>query len=188
MIALAAVWCNAWLDGVFECRYDLFEIPWQLASAFDNRPQRHGRRRDGFLGQHDVIKIVVEVGTPAAVARITSLSKPWPAILPSTRAADVFPALVRQKRISAAIQTLRMTLQPARVHGQRGQVGVIGNNEQEIDVLRIRLRCNDGPDERDPPDSGDTASGEHESTKAPEQSCPLILGIAHHPHQSRDGI
>ena len=46
MIAPAAVWCNAGLDGVFARRDDIFEIGRQLGPPLDDGPQGDRRCTD----------------------------------------------------------------------------------------------------------------------------------------------
>lgn len=71
MIASAAVWCNAGLDGVFERRNDFLEIGRQLASPLDCGPQRDRRRSDESLAEGYRVEIVVKMGSSPTVPRIT---------------------------------------------------------------------------------------------------------------------
>lgn len=137
---------------------------------------------DGVRPPTGCLAIVVEMWSSPAMTRIAGLPDAGPTVLPSTSPSDVVAALVREKHVGSSIEALDVPLQPPRVHGQRRQVSVLGDDHKHVDVFRIRLRGDDRHHEGNPADARDLASGSHESTESLEQSVPVILvRVAHRP-------
>jgi hypothetical protein len=89
--------------------------------------------------------------------------------------------LIREKHVSASIDTLRVPLQPPRMSGQRREVDIVGDNHEHVDVLRIRFRRNNRPHEGNSANACDVASGVDELTQPAKQFRSLILErVAHH--------
>src|SRR5712691_11551072 len=107
--------------------------------------------------------------------RIASLANTRAAILPMTRSADVRTVLVGKKYIGASIETLSMPLQTPRTLGQWCEVGIVGNDDEHVDVLGIGFGGRDRAQNGNPPNAGNLPGRRHELTQSIEQRFAVTL-------------
>src|SRR5262245_32075271 len=105
----------------------------------DMRPQLDRWGGDQRSRQPYCAQVVVQVGTPAAVRRITAHTYPWRTHLPGTSASEVVALRVRHKHLAAPIAALAMALQLASVRRQQREVDVVGHRYQHVSVLGVAL-------------------------------------------------
>ena len=177
------------LDGVFECRNHFFNVRWQFDSPLDDRPDGDRRRQNDVRIQVNRLQIVVKIGSSTAMQRIAGLPNTWAAVLPMTRSANVRALLVGKKYIGAAIEALGVPLQTSRTLGQLCEVGIVSNDDEYVDVLRIGFGCRDRAENSNSPNAGNTSGRRHESAQAIEQLCrdDPVVGCSSTPFQSSGG-
>jgi hypothetical protein len=111
----------------------------------------------------------MQVRSPTAMKRIAGSTQARSAIFPMTCPADVGTVLVSEKHLGTAIEALGVPLQASRRCCQQRQVCIIRNDDKHIDVLRIRLVRDEGPQDGHPPHAGHLPSRRHESSQAGQQ-------------------
>jgi hypothetical protein len=99
---------------------------------------------------------------------------------PAARASDIRTPLVGEKHVCAAIEALRLTLQPPCAHGQRRQIGIVGDDHKDIDILGIWLGRHDRAQQANSTDPGDLSCSRHESAQRVEQLLTVSLGSRGH--------
>jgi len=131
------------LDGVFERRNNCLDVRRQLAMTLDVRPERDWRRKDQRTIQTNRVEIVVKVWPSTAMKRVARPSYTGSTILPMAGSSDVRTAFIGQKHVGAPIEALRVALQSPRSYRHWSQVGIVGDHDEHIDVLRIWFRRDD---------------------------------------------
>jgi hypothetical protein len=171
---------HAMLDGVFECRNHFFDVRRQLATTLDRWPQRDRGAQNQTTVQRDGIEIVVEIWPPTAMKGITRPPHSRPTVPPAARSSDVRTPLVGEKHVSAAIEALCLALQPPRARGQQCQIGIVGNDHEYVDILRIRRGRDDRAQYGNATNTGHMSSGRDESPQCVEQLLTVTRGrVAH---------
>jgi hypothetical protein len=116
------------------------------------------------LIQPNVAEVVVQMLPSSTVKGVTGCPNPWSALPPCTGAPDVVvPAIIGQKHICPMIQPLKPPLQLTGTSGEGSQIGAVGYRDQQVDILRRRLRRHDRADESGPPDTNGGRDRSHES-------------------------
>lgn len=178
---------HAMLDGVFECRNNFFQVRRQLATTLDMWPDRDRWRVNQRTVQRDCIEIVVEIWPAPAMKGIARLPHARPAVFPTTGPPDVGAPFVGKKHISATIEALGLPLQATCARGKTRQVGVVRDNHQHVDVLRIRLDRHDRAQDGDSADARNLRDRRDKSAEAVEQVLTMTIGGAVHRPQSSGG-
>jgi hypothetical protein len=89
--------------------------------------------------------------------RAAGQANAWCTVTPVADSSDVLAALVQEEDVCSAVPALRSPLEASASRGEAFKVKLVVDCEQEIDVLRIRLVCRQGTDQRDPRDAGKLA-------------------------------
>jgi hypothetical protein len=168
------------LDGVFECRSHFFDVRRQLSMTLEVWPQRDRRRPNHGAVQRNRIEIVVEIWPPTAMKRITRPPHSRPTVPPVAGPSDIRTPLVGEKHVCAAIEALCLTLQPPCAHGQRRQVGIVGDDYKHVDVFRIGLGRHDRTQHGDSTDTGNLSGGRNEFEQCGEQLLTMTIGRVVH--------
>jgi len=134
-----------------ELRYRLFYVQWKPTTTDELGPHRDRRSLNRLIRQSDVFEIVVQVWPSTAVGCVAGRPDPGSTVSPAAHSADVLVSLVRQEHIGTPIELLRPSLQPPGMRSDRSQVCVIGHNEEQVDVLRIRSISHNRTEETDRP-------------------------------------
>ena len=157
------------LDGVFECRNDLLQVGWQRRAPFHDRPDGHWWRLDDGAVELNRVKIIVqEVPTPA-MNGIARLPDSGTAIPPGADSTEVRAPLVGEKHIGAPVDALRVTLQAPRTPRQRLEIGIVGDDNEKVNVLGIRFGCDDRAEHRNASHARNLPRGHDEPAETVEQ-------------------
>jgi len=168
------------LDGVFQRRNNFVDVCGQRAPPLDERPQRDRRRVNQSAVQRDRIEIIVKIRSPATMQRIARPPYSWATVFPKTCPADVRAPLVGEKHIGAPIDALGMALQAPCARGQWRKIRVVSHDDEDVDVLGVRLRGHDRSQEGNASDTGNLLDGRHESAEPAEQMSTLTIRTGVH--------
>ena len=132
------------------------------------------------------VEVVVKVGPLAAMPRIAGQADSRATVSPMAGPPDVGATRVGEEYISTAVATLCVALQASGSRGECGQVGLIVDHDEHIDVLGIRFRGRDRAEQGDRPDAGDVLNCDDEPPQALQQVLPVIVAPAscHDAHSS----
>jgi hypothetical protein len=122
--------------------------------AHDFRPQLKRWCLDQRRIERDIVEIVVQKGTPAAMARVARHTFPWVALAPVADAADLVTGRIGQENVGSAVPALSMSLQLPSRRRQLSEIRIIVYGNQHVRVLRIGFVCRQGTDQRNAPHTG----------------------------------
>src|SRR5437660_69653 len=111
--------------------------------TLDVRPERDWRRKDQATVQTNRVEIVVKVWPSAAMQRVARPSYSGSTVSPMACSSDVRAAFIGEKHVSAPFEALGVALQAPRSCRQWRQVGIVGDHDEHVNVLRIWLRRDD---------------------------------------------
>ena len=142
-------------------------------------PQPLLRRRPATSHDARPLAIVVKIRPSTAMKSFTRPPHSRPTVPPAARSSDVRTLLVGEKHIGAAIEALCLALQPPCERGQWCQIGIVGNDHEHVNILRIRFRRHDRAQHGDATNTGNLSGGCDESAQCVEQLLSVTLGRVH---------
>ncbi len=163
------------LDGVLQCRNEFFDIWRHRAATLDVRPQRERWRRDHGFGETNRVEVVVKVGPLAAMPRIAGQADPWSTISPVAHSPDVGATRVGEEYVSTAGARLRVALQASGSRCECGQVGLVLDRDEHIDVLGPRFLGRDRSEQGDRPHAGNVLNSDDEPPQTLKQMLTVIV-------------
>ena len=151
--------------------------------ADDFRPKLKWGSGYKLLGHRDDAQIIVQVRSTAAVVCPASTADARSALTPLAGSPDVLAAGIQGEDVGAAVPALSSSLEPSARGGKALEVNVIGDIEQQVNVLRVWLFSRQGADERDFDDAKESAGGSYEAEGLQKeelaQGRQIVLSAAH---------
>jgi hypothetical protein len=159
------------LDGVFK-RNKFVDVWRQRATTFNVRPEHNRRRKDQGALQAYRFEVIVEARPLTAMQCVARASHTEPAGSPVARPPDVRATFIGEKYVSTSGRG------PASLRGscQWRQVGIVRDDDEHIDVLRIRLGRDDGAQDGNALHARQLPGRPYEATQPFEQLWPVTIG------------
>ena len=121
------------------------------------------------------VEVVVKVGPLAAMPRIAGQADSRATVPPMARPPDVGATRAREEYVSTAVATLCVALQASGSRGECGQVSLIVDDDEYIDVLGIRFSGRDRSEQSDRSNAGDVLNGDDEPPQSLQQVLTVIV-------------